>query len=102
MPTQIPTTDDIRAVVQQELSAFFASNKFQPQPEQDEIGGVELAARVTGLAIPTIYTKAHRRELPYSKPEGSKKLVFSKRDLETWLRTGKRKTVAEITTAQIN
>ena len=97
MQLTIPTTEEIRAVVQQELSAFFASNQLQSKPEQDELGGVELAARVTGLAIPTIYSKASRRELPHSKPEGSKQLVFSKRELEMWMRTGKRRTHAEIT-----
>ncbi len=99
MQFQIPTTDDIRAVVQQELSAFFASNQFQSQPERDEIGGVEFASQITGKTVPTIYTLTSKNLIPHSKR--GNQLYFSKKDLLDWIQSGRRKTVSEIT-AQIN
>ena len=94
MQFQIPTTDDIRAVVQQELSAFFASNKFQPQTEQDEIGGVEFASRITGKAVPTIYSLTSKNLIPHSKR--GKQLYFHKSELLEWISSGRSKTRAEI------
>jgi predicted DNA-binding transcriptional regulator AlpA len=92
----IPTTEEIRAAVRSELADFFSLQQFKTQPEPDETGGVEFAAKITGLAITTIYTKASLRQIPHSKPEGSKKLIFSRRDLEKWMRDGKRRTASEI------
>lgn len=93
----ILTADEIRAAVRTELADFFASTSLTPaQQSDDELGGVELAHRVTGLAIPTIRTKAHLRQIPFSKPEGSKRLIFSRHELEEWMRSGKRKTTSEI------
>lgn len=95
MQLTIPTTDEIRAVVQQELTAFFASKQFQSQPEEDEIGDIAFASKITGKAVPTIYDLVSKRKIPHSKQ--GKKLYFSKKDLLDWIQSGRRKTVAEIT-----
>lgn len=95
MQLTIPTTDEIRAAVRDELTAFFASNPVIQQAETpDEIGGVELASKITGKAVPTIYDLVHRRAIPHSKQ--GKKLYFSKNELLDWIRQGKRKTQTEI------
>lgn len=91
---------EVRQLFREELQIFFAENckNQSQQPDFDETGGVEFAAKVTGLAIPTIYTKVSLRQIPHSKPRGSKKLIFSRRDLENWMREGKRRTASEIAT----
>ncbi|MCA9003376.1 MAG: helix-turn-helix domain-containing protein [Planctomycetes bacterium] len=57
--------------------------------DRDEIGGIELAQAVTGLAASTIYKKVHRSEIPYSKRGG--RLFFSRRKLEEWCLSGSQK-----------
>ena len=91
----------ITSAVRKGIADFFASNQFQSTEPTDELGGVDLTHRVTGLAIPTIRTKCHLRQMPFSKPIGSKRLIFSRCELEAWMRTGKRQTRVEITD-QIN
>lgn len=49
---------------------------------EDEIGGVQEAAKWTGLAVQTIYNKVDKGEIPYSKNSG--KLCFSKKELQKW------------------
>ncbi len=94
MPLTIPTSDEIRAIVRDELSAFFSSHQVQPQPEVDEIGGIDLAVKITGKAKPTIYSLCSERKIPHSKQ--GKNLYFSRQELTDWLKQGKRKTTAEI------
>lgn len=95
MQLTIPTTDDIRSVVRDELKDFFSSFQFQPKTETDDIGkGAEFASKITGKAVPTIYDLVHKRLIPHSKV--GKDLYFSRNDLIQWLKDGKRKTTAEI------
>lgn len=61
---------------------------------EEVIGGISLAEKITGLAKPTIYTLASQRKIPCMKR--GKKLYFSKDSLISWIKDGRRKTVAEI------
>ncbi len=89
------TEYDIRAAVRAELSTFFSGDQInQVQPDRDEVGGIELAMRVTGKAKATLYSMASRRELPHSKR--GKHLYFSKNELLRWIADGKRKTQGEL------
>jgi excisionase family DNA binding protein len=89
--TQI-TTDDISSIVRDELQKFFADKHETAQ--SDELGGIELAIKITGLAKSTIYCLCSSREIPHSKR--GKLLYFSRNELNEWLKSGKRKTQAEI------
>lgn len=62
-------------------------------PDQ-EIGKIDLAVEVTGLAKPTIYSLVCDRKIPHYKM--GKNLYFKRKDLEDWITSGKRKTVAEL------
>jgi excisionase family DNA binding protein len=97
MQFTIPTTDEIRSAIRDELAVFFSSYQIQPQPETDEIGGVEMAMQITGKAKPTIYDLVHKRQIPHSKR--GKQLYFSRRELLEWIRSGRRKTATEIKSA---
>ena len=60
----------------------------------DEIGGLDLAVEITGLARRTIYKLTHRREIPHRRVGG--RLYFRRSELEQWIDAGRRRTVAEI------
>ena len=56
---------------------------------------IQEASKVLNLAIPTIYSKCSKGELPYFKK--GKKLYFSKDELTKYLNSGKQLTNEEIT-----
>lgn len=60
----------------------------------DEIGGLDLAVEITGLARRTIYKLTHRREIPHRRVGG--RLYFRRAELEAWIDAGRRRTVAEV------
>lgn len=91
------TQTDIRTAIRAELEDFFAKNSMgASDSDADDIGGMELALELTGLAKPTIYSLCSRREIPHSKTR--KRLYFSRKELIDWISNGKRKTQAEIAT----
>ena len=91
---QIPTLEEIRAAVRDEMQTFAATFQLQRTTEPDEIGGIDLAIKITGKAKPTIYSMCAGRLIPHSKR--GKQLYFSRSELTKWLRDGKRKTKSEI------
>lgn len=86
------TIDDIAKAIRNELKGYFEQQ--EEKDREDEIGGIELAIELTGLAKPTIYGLVSERKIPHSKR--GKKLYFSRRELLVWLTNGKRKTRDEI------
>ncbi len=60
----------------------------------DELGGLELAVKITGLAQRTIYKLTHRREIPHRRVGG--RLYFRRGELEAWLDNGRRPMASEI------
>lgn len=86
------TIDDITKAIRNELKGYFEQQ--EEKEREDEIGGIELAIELTGLAKPTIYGLVSERKIPHSKR--GKKLYFSRRELLIWLTDGKRKTQDEI------
>lgn len=91
--TQTSDTE-IRQIFREEIQSFFQTYNFPDKPNQNDIGGIDLACEVTRLAKPTIYGLVSTRGIPHSKQ--GKKLYFSRRELLEWLVSGKRKTHAEI------
>lgn len=86
------TIEDISKAVRNELRTYFEQQ--EEKEREDEIGGIELAIELTGLAKPTIYGLVSERKIPHSKR--GKKLYFSRKELKEWLTNGKRKTQDEI------
>jgi excisionase family DNA binding protein len=92
--TQLSITE-VRQLFREELESYFAEKPAGNEKSSlDEIGGVDLAIQITGLAKPTIYSLVHGRSIPHSKR--GKKLYFSRQELTDWLKQGKRKTQAEV------
>ncbi len=92
--TQI-SDSEIRQLFREELENFFAAKQLTDgKTESEEIGGIDLAIEITGLAKPTIYSLVSERKIPHSKQ--GKRLYFSRQELTDWLKQGKRKTQAEM------
>src|SRR5215204_3524419 len=91
--TQISDTE-IRQLFREELETFFSVRGLSNQSEADQIGSIELAIELTGLAKPTIYGLVSERKIPHSKR--GKRLYFSRHELLEWLKQGNCKTQAEI------
>lgn len=51
------------------------------------------AAKFINLSVPTLYTKVSRKEIPVNKR--GKRLYFSRDELTTWIKTGRKKTIEE-------
>ena len=86
---------EIRNLFREELEEFFTERQTkESNAETDEIGGIDLAIEITGLAKPTIYGLVSERKIPHSKQ--GKRLYFSRLELTDWLKQGKRKTQAEL------
>lgn len=67
----------------------------EPAKEEDmELLNVEQAAALLKLAVPTIYGKVCRKEIPFNKK--GKRLYFSKQELIEWIKSGKKKTLGEL------
>lgn len=64
-----------------------------PAQEQDSLLNITQAAELLGLSVPTLYSKVSKREIPVNK-QGNR-LYFSRLELTEWIKTGKKKTLAE-------
>jgi predicted DNA-binding transcriptional regulator AlpA len=72
------------------------SNPCIKKTDEDQIGGIALAERITGLARSSIYAKVSNREIPFFKRSGTKRLYFSSANLLQWIKEGKKQTKDEI------
>ncbi len=70
------------------------SQKDEPTEQPDQILTVQEAAELLKLTVPTIYSKVSRGDLPVMKR--SKRLYFSRQELLDYLKTGRKKSNAEI------
>ncbi len=71
--------------------------KKQEQPEAEDLLTIQAAALFLHLSVPTLYSKVSRRELPVMKR--GKKLYFSRTELLAYLKSGRKKSNAEIAVA---
>ena len=65
-------------------------------PPQKDLLNIKEAAEYLSYSVKSLYGKVHFRTIPFIKKEGSNKLFFSRAELNEWLRSGKKKTKAEI------
>ena len=93
--TILELKDVFREVMQDFFNSAATPNNFTGDGDgEDEIGGIELAEKITGLKKQTIYGLVSERKIPHSKR--GKRLYFSRKDLLDWIKKGKRKTGIEI------
>jgi len=61
--------------------------------ETEQLLTIGQAAELLSLTTPTIYGLIHKKVLPHSKK--GKRLYFSKLELLEWVKSGRKKTIAE-------
>lgn len=67
---------------------------YQANQESDFFMDVKEASEFLRLSVPTIYGLVHQSVIPVNKK--GKRLYFSKKELTSWIHTGRRKTLYEI------
>jgi len=63
-------------------------------PEDEPMVGIAEAAKITGLAVNTIYDKTYHRDIPHYKK--GKRVYFRPSELIAWIGTGRVATSEEI------
>jgi excisionase family DNA binding protein len=88
---------EVRELFRQELENYFGSFKELQgiNPQADQPLTIQQAGELLNLSVPTLYGYVHRSEIPVYKR--GKRLYFSKPELLEWIKQGKKKTTAEIT-----
>ncbi len=71
-----------------------ALKNLRQEKQQDEIGGMDLAEAITGLAARTIYKLTSQRDIPHRRVRG--RLYFRRAELTDWLDSGRRPTATEV------
>jgi excisionase family DNA binding protein len=61
----------------------------------NELLNVTEAAKLIGVAKPTLYFYTSKRLIPFIK-RGGKKILFRRADLQSWLQEGKKASISEI------
>ena len=62
-------------------------------PEPDQILTIKQAATFINLSISTVYGLVHNKNIPVCKR--GKRLYFSKQELFTWIKNGRKQTLSE-------
>jgi excisionase family DNA binding protein len=71
-----------------------AIGRIDKDQDQAKFLNADQACEFLGIAKPTLYTKCSKQLIPYFKQ--GKKLYFHQAELVAWLKSGKRKTIADI------
>jgi excisionase family DNA binding protein len=86
--------DLIQPIVDDSIRRALKETQQPKEPVSDRLMDIKEASQYLGLALPTIYEKTSRNEIPFLKR--GKKLYFRKDDLLKWLEEGRRKTKKDI------
>src|SRR4030095_5932089 len=76
------------------IERLLLSQSNEQQHEADKLLTIQQASEFLNLSVPTLYGYVHRMEIPVCKK--SKRLYFSKQELTDWIKSGRKKTSAEI------
>jgi len=66
----------------------------EPTNTPPPLMNIREAAAFLDLTVPTLYSYVHEGKIPFYKP--GKRLYFSPQDLMQWVKTARKKTMAEI------
>jgi excisionase family DNA binding protein len=76
------------------LDLKHSSLDYKSHSEEDQLLTIHQAAELLSLAVPTLYSLVSKSEIPVNKR--GKRLYFSRQELTNWVKTGRKKTAAEI------
>ena len=92
----LTTPSELSTLIYDQVKKALAEHQPPPPPETDRFFTVpELCAYLPGGAQPqTVYLGCSQRKIPFSKQ--GRRLIFLKSEIDLWLRSGRRKTFAEM------
>jgi predicted DNA-binding transcriptional regulator AlpA len=73
--------------VEEAVQLAFEERAKLDEDQTEDIIGVKIAAKLTGLSIPTVYSKVSRFEMPTMSR--GRPLLFSRKELISWLENGR-------------
>ncbi len=94
------TFNDIPKIVSQlseklnNIERLLLSQDNNQPSEENRFLSIKEAAEFIGLSVPTVYGLVHRKNIPCMKR--NKRLYFSKQQLISWIKEGRKMTVSEI------
>ncbi len=77
--------------LEEALERVLSKRGIPNETNDDKLLTVADAASFLSLSIPTIYSLVSRREIPFLKPEGTKRVYFLKEDLRNYIKEGRQK-----------
>lgn len=66
-----------------------SSKESEESTSKSNLVYIEEASQITGLSPSTIHKKCHYGQMPYSKPKGTKRLIFRRDELLAFMESGK-------------
>ena len=91
--------EQLRDLIQSSVRKVLKENQphtGKPTETPEQLFTVQEAAQFLNLTVPTIYSKVSKGKLPVCKAPGSKRLYFSRNELLDFIKTGRKKSNAEI------
>ena len=80
------TAEEIGELISKNVKSSIIALGLKPSEKQPQIGGVELAEKITGYTRSSIYTMVSRGKIPHFKRDG--RLLFNAEKLLQWLTEG--------------
>ena len=87
---------ELDLLVEQAMERVLSKANLQNETNDDKLLTVADAASFLSLSIPTIYSLVSRREIPFLKPEGTKRVYFLKEDLRNYIKEGRQKPRSQV------
>jgi excisionase family DNA binding protein len=92
--TQI-SPPELETLIEKTISKCLSGNKpTTTQPATDQLLTISQVAEFLSLSVPTVYGLVSRSVIPCMKK--GKRLYFSKDEISDWIKTGKKKTICEL------
>lgn len=97
MKTQISSFEELPKAVSEILNQLgqikYRLDSLSNEEEKPELIDIQEAAKLLQIAVPTLYNKVSKREVPHLKK--GKRLLFHRSELLEYLNSGRRKTSAD-------
>jgi excisionase family DNA binding protein len=83
--------NELENLIEKSVERGLSKINTQPQVHypQTDIIFIDEVCRITNLKRATVYTLVYHKKIPFIKPAGVKKLLFSRKVITEWLQSGR-------------
>ena len=93
----ITTEEELKSLIKESVAEEIerlidnvaSSKESEESTSKSNLVYIEEASQITGLSPSTIHKKCHYGQMPYSKPKGTKRLIFRRDELLAFMESGK-------------